>query len=574
MDAYRPTIAARRWALSSGHYLATLAGARMLERGGNAVDAGVAAGFCLGVVKPDIVSVAGVAPILIWVAGERRVVNIAGLGGWPRQASLDYFHTRHGGLLPEGLLRTVVPAAPEAWLTALARYGTRPLVEVVEPALTLARDGFPVQPSLADTLARREALYRRWPSNAAVYLPGDRPPRAGEVLVQADLGATLRRMVDAEAGDRGRGREAGIAAARDEFYRGETARRIAEYHAAHGGWLTREDLAGFRVKLEEPVRTSYRDLEVVGCGPWSQGPVLLQALNILEGIDLRALGHNSPGYIHTVAETLKLAFADREGWYGDPDFVAVPIEDLLSKAYATARRALIDPRRAWPAMPPPGEVPGLPARPAGVRAAAATAAAGERSGADTSYVCVIDAAGNAFSATPSDVSYDTPIIPGTGLAVSSRGSQSWLDPAHPSCLAPGKRPRLTPNPALAFRDGELWLAFGTPGGDVQCQAMLQVLLNLVEFEMTPQQAVEAPRFATYSYPGSFYPHEDHPGLLCVEARISGTTRTALAALGHRVEAWPEWEPKAGSPCLARRDPQTGVLQAAADPRREAYALGW
>ncbi len=572
MESLRPTIRSRRWAISSGHYLATMAGVRMLERGGNAVDAGVAAGICLGVVKPDIVSVAGVAPILIWLARERRVVNLAGLGGWPRRASLDHFHAHHGGRLPDGLLRTVVPAAPDAWLTALARHGTKSFAEVAEPALALARDGFPVQPSLADTLTNRAALYRRWPTNAEVYLPHGRPPRVGELLVQKDLGDTLRRMAEAEAA--ARGRAPGVEAARDEFYRGETARRIVAYHAAHGGWLAAEDLAEFRIKLEEPVRVGYRGLEVVACGPWSQGPVLLEALNLLEGVDLQALGHNTPAYVHAVTEALKLAFADREAWYGDPDFVDVPIAELTSKAYAARRRALIDPARAWPAMPPPGEVPRRP-RPRHLRGAAETAgAAGERSGADTSYVCVLDAEGNAFSATPSDVSYDTPIIPGTGLAVSSRGSQSWLDPAHPSCLAPGKRPRLTPNPALVFREGELLMAFGTPGGDVQCQAMLQVLLNLVEFGMTPQQAVEAPRFATYSFPDSFWPHEDHPGLLCLEARISEATRDAVRALGHRVELWRDWEPKAGSPCLARRDPATGLLEAAADPRREAYALGW
>lgn len=576
IESHRPTIAARRWVISAGHYLATMAGARMLERGGNAVDAGVAAGICLGVVKPDIVSVAGVAPILIWLAREQRVVNIAGLGGWPRGASLEHLRAHHGGTLPDGVLRTVVPAAPDAWLTALRDHGTKRFAEVVEPALELARGGFPVQPSLADTLARREAEYRRWPSNAEIYLPDGRPPRVGQVLVQKELAGTLQRMADAEAAAGGRSREAGIGAARGEFYRGETAARIADYHAAHGGWLTREDLAAFRVKVEEPVRTTYRGVEIVACGPWSQGPVLLQTLNLLEGFDLAALGHNTPAYVHTVAEALKLAFADREGWYGDPDFVSVPIRELTGKPYADARRALIDPDRAWPAMPPPGEVPGYrrgepTSRPGD---AAARASAGERSAADTSYVCVIDPEGNAFSATPSDVSYDTPIIPGTGLAVSSRGSQSWLDPAHPSSLAPGKRPRLTPNPALAFRDGRLLMAFGTPGGDVQCQAMLQVFLNQVEFGMTPQQAVEAPRFATYSFPDSFYPHEDHPGLLCLEARVPEATRAALAARGHRVEAWRDWEPRAGSPCLARRDPATGLLEAAADPRREAYAMGW
>jgi gamma-glutamyltranspeptidase / glutathione hydrolase len=565
MESYRPTIAGRRWVIASGHYLATQAGARMLERGGNAVDAGVAAGICLGVVKPDIVNLAGVAPIMIWSARERRVVNIAGLGWWPKRASLEELLAQHEGKLPDGLLRTVLPAAPDAWLTALLTHGTMRFAEVVEPALTLARDGFPVQPSLADSLAAQEALYRRWPTNAAIYLPNDRPPKTGEILVQSELGGTLQRMVDAAAAQ---GRVAGIQAARDEFYRGETARRIAEYHAAHGGWVTSEDLAAFRSPIEEPVRVTYRGLEVVACGPWSQGPALLQALNILEGVDLGAMGHNSADYVHHVVEALKLACADREACYGDPNFVEVPIARLLSKTYAADRRALIDPSRAWPDMPPAGM-----ARP-GLRGVTGTGEAGARSLADTSYVCVMDAEGNAFSATPSDVSYDTPIIPGTGVAVSSRGSQSWLDPNHPSCLAPGKRPRLTPNPALVFRDGELVMAFGTPGGDVQIQAMIQVLLNLEVFGMRPQQAVEAPRFATYSFPDSFYPHESYPGLVCAEARIPEGTRQVLMARGHTIKVWPDWNPKAGSPCLARRNPATGLMEAAADPRRESYAQGW
>ena len=569
MESYRPTIAARRWVIASGHYLATLAGARMLERGGNAVDAGVAAGICLGVVKCDIVNVAGVAPILIWREREREVVNIAGLGGWPRRANLEELRAKHGGMLPDGLLRTVVPAAPDAWLTALGRYGTKRFAEVAEPATTLARDGFPVQPSLAESLAAREKLYRRWPTNAAIYLPNGRPPQLREVLVQRDLGGTLQRMADAEA-KAGAGREAGIQAARDEFYLGETARRIADYHAAHGGWLTREDLAEFHSPFEAPVWFRYRGLEVVTCGPWCQGPTLPQTLNLLDGFDLHAMGHNSPEYIHTLVEALKLACADREACYGDPNFVKVPMEQLLSTAYGASRRALIDPKRAWPDMPPAG------VGPAARREAAHSGAgeAGARSGADTSYVCVIDAEGNGFSATPSDVSYDTPIIPGLGFAPSGRGCQSRLTPGHPSVVAPGKRPRLTPNPALVFRDGKLAMAFGTPGGDVQIQAMLQVLLNLEVFGMAPQQAVEAPRFATYSFPDSFYPHENFPGLLCVEARIPEATREALAALGHRVEVWRDFEPKAGSPCLARRNFSTGVLEAAADPRREAYALGW
>jgi gamma-glutamyltranspeptidase/glutathione hydrolase len=293
-------------------------------------------------------------------------------------------------------------------------------------------------------------------------------------------------------------------------------------------------------------------------------------LNILSGIDLKSMGHNSVDYAHTVTEAMKLAFADRERYFGDPRFVDVPVDTLLSHDFAAKRRTQLRPDRAWPGMPDAGEITGRSAR-------AAPAATGERAAAgghDTSHVSVIDREGNVFAATPSDPSYDTPVIPGTGLCPSSRGSQSWADPTHPSSVAPGKRPRLTPMAALAMLPGGSPMPIGTPGGDVQAQAILQVLLNMTVFGMNAQQAVEAPRFASYSFPDSFEPHAYSPGLLYVEGRVPQSVRDGLAARGHEIANWPDFVWRAGAVCVQQRDVASGVIAAGADPRRPCYAVGW
>lgn len=570
MEPNRPVIMATRHAVSTGHYLATEAAFSVLEAGGNAVDAAVSAGIVLGVVQSDIVNVAGVAPMIIWRADEGRIVSIDGLGTWPAAVTPDLFQREHGGRIPEGLLRTVVPAAPHAWLTALERFGTMSFGEVAAAAIRLASDGFAMYPLLAENLKKWEADYARWPSSAAVYLPAGQPPKVGELFVQADLGRSLQYMADEEA-TAGGSREAGIRAARDAFYRGDIARAIARFHAENGGLLTEADLASYRCREEPTVHAEFAEIEVHGCGPWCQGPALPQSLAILADDDLAALGHNSPTYIHRVTEALKLAFADRERYYGDPRFVDVPIDALLSREYGRARRAMIDDRKAWPEMPPPGDPLGNGAQGGAMPDPAKGASPPPY---DTSYVCVMDRWGNAFSATPSDVSHDTPVIPETGLCPSSRGSQSWADPSHPSSVAPGKRPRLTPNPAFALKDGRPFMVFGTPGGDVQTQAMLQVLLNVVVFGMDVQSAVEAPRFASFSFPISFEPHEYLPGRLNLEARFPEETGRALSVLGHEIEWWPERTWKAGSVCVIRPDAEVGVLHAGADFRRAGYALGW
>ena len=567
----------RRWMVAAGHPLAAQAAARILEAGGNAIDAGCAAGMMLGVVHPDMVSFAGVAPILVHLARTGETFEVSGVGPYPKRATVEFFNEKCGGQIPTGLLRTVVPASPDAWCAALERWGTKSFAEVAAPAMECAEHGFPLSAFSSYQFGRSADKIRKFPTSAALYLVKGQAPSPGHLLVEAELAQTIKTMAAAELKARARGRAGAIRAARDAFYKGDIARRIAEYHAREGGLLTAEDLAEFSVEVAPALKTSFGEYEVAACGFWCQGPVLLQMLNLIEGYDWRALGHNTPRALHILAEATKLAFADREAYYGDPLHVKVPVDGLLSKEYAAARRALIREDRAWPDLPPAGD-------PYGLRAVANGGHGGGHgvSGPvslspggllDTSYVSVVDAEGNAFSATPSDPGVDSPVVPGVGCVVSPRGSQGWLAPGHPSVVAPGKRPRLTPAPAMVLRDGRAFMPFGTPGGDVQQQAMLQVLLNITAHGMAPQQAVEAPRVATRSFPDSFWPHAHAPGLLEAESRLSVETRAALAGLGHNVAEWPDWDWRAGAVCCVVARPD-GILMGGADPRRGAHAIGW
>jgi gamma-glutamyltranspeptidase/glutathione hydrolase len=576
-SSHRPTIAVTQHAIAAGHYLAATAGFEILQAGGNAIDAGCAAGIALGVLQSDLVDVAGVAPIMIYLADSEEVVTIAGLGPWPKALDPELFQRQHGGKIPKGVLRTVVPAAPDAWITALRRWGTMSFGDVAAAATRFARDGFPMYPLMAESLKRHEAEHRAWPSTAAIFLPNGRLPQPGELFRQTDLGASLQYMADEERAASGRGREVGLEAARDAFYRGDIARKIVAFMKEQGGLLSAADFAEYRSPVGPPERRRFGDLEVFTCGAWCQGPVLLQTLALLEGTHLASLGHNSADYIHHLTEALKLAFADREAYYGDPAMVEVPLATLISSEYASERRKLIRPDRAALEMPPPGElgrptdqVRGLTAHGARFRASIGD----PNPEPDTSYVCVADRWGNLFSATPSDGSYGSPVVPGTGLIPSNRGSQSRPDPRHPAGAAPGKRPRLTPNPALAIKGRDQFLPFGTPGGDVQTQAMLQVLLNLFVFSQDVQPAIESPRFASYSYPSSFAPFDYYPGRLAVEGRIPESVTAELARRGHEIQRWPDWIWTAGAVCAILADRRRGVLEAGADPRRAAYALGW
>jgi gamma-glutamyltranspeptidase/glutathione hydrolase len=562
----RETVSGTRHAVSAGHYLASAAGFAVLEAGGNAVDAGCAAGLALGVLHPDLVSVAGVAPITLRTAAG-VVETIAGVGPWPAATDAQFFQREHGGKMPAGVLRTVVPAAPCAWITALQRHGSMGFAEIAEHAIRFAAEGFAVYPLLAENIASHAADYRRWPQNAAIYLPNDRAPAEGELFVQADLAATLRFMADEERAARARGadRVAGLEAARDAFYRGDIAQRMVDFIQSEGGWLSRDDLATFRCPVLPPVSVTWRSQQVFTGGPWCQGPTLLQALRMAERAGLAELPHNSPDYLHLLAEVLKIAFADREHHVGDPDFVDVPLTKMLSDAHVAARVASIDPARAHPGMMAPliGRGQGVPP---------ASEAADPPVEAGTSYVAVVDRWGGAFSSAPSDASWSSPVVPGLGFVPSNRGSQNRTDPAHPAGLAPGKRPRLTPMPALALgADGSV-MPFGSPGNDIQPQALLQVLMNLFVHGLSPQAAVEAPRVASYAFPGTSAPHDHFPARLAVESRIPEATRDALAARGHVIRLWPERTWLAGCVELVRKDPARGLISAAADPRRPAAAI--
>jgi gamma-glutamyltranspeptidase / glutathione hydrolase len=570
---YRARIVGTQHMAVAGHYLAAQAALQILEAGGNAIDAGCAGGIALGVLQSEFVSFGGVAPIMIRPADGGEVVTITGLGHWPKAASLDVFLNEHDGHIPDGILCTVMPAAPDAWITALERYGTMGFAEVAAAAIRFARDGFPVNALLNQMIADRVEGYSRWPANADIYLPGGKPPQVGELFLQTDLGRTIQHMADEDTAAAAKGgREAGLKAARDAFYKGDIAAAMVKYHAENGGWMTAEDLADFSVEVLPASKTRFGDVDYYACGPWCQGPMVAQTLNILNGFDLKAMGHNEAAYIHTIVEALKLAYADRHHYYGDPNFVDVPMEALLSDEHAERRRKMIDAEKASPGMPEPGSPADL-----GVLAAGPAAEAAREEivdGLDTSYVCAVDSQGNLFSSTPSDASSTSPVIPGLGFVPSSRGTQSWADPAMPACMAPGKRPRLTPNPAIAIRPGHWEMPFGTPGNDVQVQAMVQVLMNIAVFDMVPQEAVEKPRFATVSFPRSSESHAYYPGRLHAESRIPTRTLDALGALGHDVHPWDHWEWKAGEVCAIKLDAKSGMMEGAADPRRPSGIAGW
>lgn len=585
MITSRPQVLAQQHAISAGHELATKAGMEILEAGGNAIDAGVAAGMALGVLHSDLVNFAGVAPIMIRMAETGKTITIDGLGVWPALASVDYFEKSHGGAMPQGIQRTVVPAAPAAWIEALAEYGTMRFGDVAKYAERYAREGFAVYPVFAEFIESNEEAYRRSPATQAIYLPNGRPPEVGEIFVQTDLAASIQYMIDQEQ-SAGGDRLQGIQAARDAFYKGDIARKICDFHIANDGFMRMEDMADYRVQYEEPLIVPFHDAEIVTCGAWCQGISLAQGFRMLEMIDPSKLKHNSADYIHTMTEILKLVFADREAFVTDPAFVDVPVTEMLDPEYLAKRMALIDMDHAYKGMPPAGTISGSTRQDAiqvgpglnGENDPHDTSPGGkypmaDPASADTSYVAVIDRDGNMFSATPSDTSADTEVIPGTGLCPSSRGSQSRGTSESINALAPGKRPRLTPNPAIALKDGKPLIAFGTPGGDVQIQAMMQVYMNKFHFGMDIQQAVEAPRFATYSFPSSFAPNTYNPDLLMVEQSIPDAVAEDLIKRGHKVERWEDGTWKAGGVLAVVSDSETGTLSAGADPRRAGTANG-
>jgi gamma-glutamyltranspeptidase / glutathione hydrolase len=578
LTSLRPLIQGTSGVVVASHPSAAMIGLDILRQGGNAIDAGVAVGLALNVVHAHECNFLGVAPTIMYLANACEVVTIDGLGVFPKALSLDYLQRHHQGKLPAGLLRALTPGAADAWFTALARYGTMHFGDVAAPAIELADRGFPMYRYLATAVQTAPETYRRYAGNAAVFLPHGRPPVVGEMFYQKDLAATLRQLVTVEESHRGQGREQALQAARDVVYRGELAEKIVAFCQAQGGLLTMADLADYRVRCDPPVQVNYRGYDVYATGPFGQGPVFPQALKILEGFDLRGMGHNSAAYLHTVTQALNLAFADREQYIGDPVFVDVPMEAMLSEDYLRERRRLIDPDCAWPVMPPAGDprrgqatLEGAPQSPR--QAVRAPGIAGTEA-AGTSYFGVIDRHGNIFSCTPSEGAKSGPIIPGTGLALSLRGSQSKVDPGHPAALGPGKRPRLTPAPALVLKNGQPVMALGGYGGDHIPQGTLQIFLNAVEFGLDPQEAVEEPRVYSYNFPNSSYPSTYLPGVMRAEGRIAAEVIAALRQRGHTVDRLPDWFEGACLYGMIIRHPQSGVLQGGADPRGEAYAVGY
>jgi gamma-glutamyltranspeptidase/glutathione hydrolase len=558
--------------VSAGHYLAASAGYRILEQGGNAIDAGVASGIVINVTLPNATNFGGVAPIMVYMADNDETKTISGLGRWPKKTSIDSFDND----IPKGIDRTIVPSAPDAWLTALAEYGTMSLQQVLQPALELAQDGFPISNTAASLLQKLSAAVDKdapeWKSTFDLFAPEGKILEEGEILKQPDLARTFKRLIEAEQGAENKGRKEAITAARDLFYKGDIAKEIVDYSDSLGGLLSLSDMAEFHVEIENPTTANYKDYEILTCGPWSQGPVTAQVLQILENDDISAIPQNTPDYIHLLSQAFNLAFADRHEFYGDPDFIEVPIAGLLSKEYTKAQRNRISMQNAFTEMPDPGN-PWIYEGKNGQNTLKHPDINRDRLEQDTSYTCVVDKWGNSFSATPSDAVFGSPIVPNLGLMISSRGTQSWLDPNHPSSVAPWKRPRLTPNPAMAFKNGRLFMPFGTPGGDAQCPAMVQTFLNVVEFGMNPQAAIEAPRFVPWNFPNSFWPHAYHPGLIHLEGRISREVGQNLSTRGHKVEFIDDWSPSTGAMSCILVDQQNGSLSAGADPRRDAYAIG-
>ncbi len=574
-----------RGAVAAGTDFAADAAMRLFYIGGNAVDAGVAATLAAAIVEYSHYGFGGECPILIRSSGG-EVFSIAGVGPMPKLATPEFFRNRRlhswelrtredGGLqhlVPAaGVLPALVPGMVDAVLLALKELGTRSVAEVLLPSVELA-DGTPLDETRARYIRQYQSFMKRFPETARVFLPHGELPQTGAVLQQRELAMTLRGMIAAEteALRAGMGRAAAIEAVRDYFYRGEVARRIDAFSRANEGLLRYEDMAGFRLKLEQPATTTYRGYTVHKPGFWSQGPVMLQTLNILEGYDLKGMRHNSADYVHHLAEAMKLSFADRDAYYADPAFVNVPAERLLSKEYAAERRALIGLQAS--AEFQPGQLGGQqPMHPVRWRVAK-TEIADDAPSKDTTCVVTVDKDGLVFSATPSGAWLPAVVAGETGILLTQRAQSFYLIPGHPNELAGGKRPRITLSPTLVTKAGRPWLALSTPGGDNQDQALLQVLLNALEFDMNAQAAVETARIQTRHLVSSFDTHAMNPADLLLDERLSDETAKDLSGRGHQVQRRARTA-SGSAPVLIRVLPN-GVIEAGADPYGYRVARAW
>jgi gamma-glutamyltranspeptidase / glutathione hydrolase len=545
--------------VASTHWLASAAGMAVLERGGNAFDAAVTTGFTLQVVEPHLNGPGGDLPVVFWSAERAEPLVLCAQGPAPAAATIERYRGLGYELVPgTGLLAACVPGAFDGWMLLLRDFGTLGPEDVLEYAIGYAEDGYPVLPGMTATIEQVEPLLRGWPGSAELYLPA---PRPGTLFRNRALAATYRRILEeVGTGDR---RER-IDAARHAFYRGFVATAINRFCEREGGLLADTDLAGWEATLEPPTTYDYRGHTVCKTGPWGQGPVFLQQLALLAGFDLDGMGLGSAEYVHKVVESSKLAFADREAFYGDPDFVDVPLETLLSPDYNDERRSLIGEEASDALRPGGGRLPRRVEAPT-------TVGAGEPTRGDTVHLDVADRFGNLVSATPSGGWLkSSPVIPELGWPLGTRAQMFWLEEGLPSSLAPGKRPRTTLSPSIALRDGKPYLAFGTPGGDQQDQWSLHVFLNHVHGGLDLQAAIDAPDFHTDHFPSSFFPRQADPRSLALEGRFGEAVASELRARGHEVQVTDDWSLGRVS-AVGRED---GVLKAAANARgMQGYAVG-
>jgi gamma-glutamyltranspeptidase/glutathione hydrolase len=569
----RPVVRGRLHAVASMKHEASMAAFRVLEAGGNAFDAAVAGQAALAVVDAASNGVGSDAVALVYDASAKKVFSINAEGTAPRLATIEWYRKNSGGIIPDsdGLLSASLPGIVDAWYLLLDRWGTMTFEQVLASAIDLAENGFPLGDALARNISGSRKL-RKYPSSVRVYLPNGKAPRPGDIFRNPDLGRTLRKLIEAEREHAPQGRRQALRAARDRFYKGDIARTFAEFSENNGGLYRYEDFATYTAKIETPVSIVYRGWQVFKNPSSNQGPAELFALKILSGFDLRAMAHNGPDFIHASAEAIKLAMGDREKYLADDDFIKIPWAGLLSDAYADERRKQIDPAKASHELRP-----GVPekymegaepvVRPLDIN----ISGKGDHEG-DTSYIAVVDRQRNMVTLTPSLHSgFGTGVVMAdTGIIFNCRGDYYSLTPGHANALEPGKRPRSTLQGTLVLKDGKPAMVMGSPGGDDQCMRTMQTFINLVDFGMNVQQAIEAPRWTTRSFPASPFPHTMYPGDLGIEDRIGVKVRDALEARGHKVSLTGAWS--LGSNAAIVVDPETGVLHAGADPRVEAFTL--
>jgi gamma-glutamyltranspeptidase/glutathione hydrolase len=565
--------------VASTHWLASAAGMAVLEQGGNAFDAAVAAGFTLQVVEPHLNGPGGDLPALVWPAGYERPVALCAQGPAPRAATIERYRDELGlELVPgTGPLAAVVPGAFGGWIALLREHGTLPLRDVLHFAIGYAEEGYPALASIGDAIRKVERLFTdEWTTSVDVYLPA---PEPGELHRNRALAETYRRIL-AEAESASTDRDAQLEAAHDCWYRGFVAEEIVRFQERewldssgerHGGLLAEDDLGSWTPRWEDAISVTYHGYEVFKAGPWSQAPVFLQQLRLLEGFDLAAMDRASAEWVHTITECAKLAFADREAWYGDPDFVEVPLGELLSRDYAEDRRGLLTEESSPELRPgsPGGRQPRLPEP---VENAPVAPGVGEPTRGDTVHLDVVDRSGNMVSATPSGGwLWGAPVVPSLGFCLGTRAQMFWLQEGLPNSLEPRKRPRTTLSPTLAGRGGEPYLALGTPGGDQQDQWALHVFLAHVHHGLDLQQAIDAPNHHTEAFPSSFYPRETLPRHVAIEDRAGAEAIEGLRRRGHEVEVSGPWS--LGRVTAVAREPG-GILKAGANPRgRQGYAAG-